>query len=42
MFEQMMQSDPRFARFVHESRGKTPRQIAEEHGIDWDSVSRYL
>lgn len=30
----LMQSNPQFAQFVNENRGKTPAQIAQEHGID--------
>lgn len=30
----LMQTNPQFAKFVQENRGKTPAQIAREHGID--------
>lgn len=30
----LMQTNPKFAQFVNENRGKTPAQIAQEHGID--------
>lgn len=30
----LMESNPQFARFVQDNRGKTPAQIAREHGID--------
>lgn len=34
MFNQMMQSNPQFAQFVQENRGRTPEQIAQAYGID--------
>lgn len=33
-FQNMMQSNPRFAEFVNANKGKTPEQVAREHGID--------
>lgn len=32
--QQMMQSNPQFRQFVETNRGKTPEQVAREHGID--------
>ena len=32
--QQMMQSNPQFRQFVEENKGKTPEQVAREHGID--------
>lgn len=34
MYNQLMQTDPRFRRFIQENQGKSPEQIAKEHGID--------
>lgn len=31
---QMMQSNPQFRQFVEQNKGKTPEQVAQEHGID--------
>lgn len=31
---QMMQSNPQFRQFVEQNKGKTPEQVAKEHGID--------
>ena len=32
--QQMMQSNPKFRQFVEQNKGKTPEQVAKEHGID--------
>lgn len=32
--QQMMQSNPQFRQFVEANKGKTPEQVAREHGID--------
>ena len=32
--QQMMQSNPQFRQFVEANKGKTPEQVAQEHGID--------
>lgn len=32
--QQMMQSNPQFRQFVEANKGKTPEQVAKEHGID--------
>lgn len=34
VFNQMMQSNPAFRSFYEANRGKTPEQVAKEHGID--------
>ena len=31
---QMMQNNPQFRQFVEANKGKTPEQVAQEHGID--------
>ena len=31
---QMMRSNPQFRQFVEANKGKTPEQVAQEHGID--------
>ena len=33
-YSMLMRTNPDFARFVSQERGKTPRQIAQEHGIN--------
>lgn len=32
--QQMMQNNPQFRQFVEQNKGKTPEQVAREHGID--------
>lgn len=32
--QQMMQNNPQFRRFVEQNKGKTPEQVAREHGVD--------
>lgn len=32
--QQMMQNNPQFRQFVEANKGKTPDQVAREHGID--------
>lgn len=38
VMEKMMQSNPQFAQFVEQNRGKSPEQIAREHGVDLGAV----
>lgn len=35
----LMQKNPQFRQFVEQNRGKTPEQIAQEHGIDMNTVN---
>lgn len=42
IFNQMMQSNPQFAQFVNANKGKTPEQIAKEHGIRLDDIYQML
>lgn len=37
-FNSMMQSNPQFAQFIESNRGKTPEQVAREHGIDLSTM----
>lgn len=39
---QMLLSNPQFRQFVEQNRGKAPEQIAQEHGIDWNSIRNAL
>lgn len=32
--QQMMESNPQFRQFVEQNKGKSPDQIAREHGLD--------
>lgn len=39
---QMMASNPSFADFVRQNQGKSPEQIAQEHGIDWNAIRQFM
>lgn len=38
VFAALMGSNPQFRQFVEQNRGKTPEQIAREHGIDFSAL----
>lgn len=38
-FQSLLQSDPRFKAFMDANQGKSPDQVAQEHGID---LSRFM
>lgn len=42
MFNRLMRTNPQFKAFVEDNRGKSPQQIASEHGIDWNLVERFM
>lgn len=42
LMESMARSNPQFAQFVNDNRGKSPEQIAREHGIDLDSIRKMV
>lgn len=42
VFDQLVQANPRFAEFVADNRGKSPRQIAQEHGVDLSQAVRMM
>jgi signal-transduction protein with cAMP-binding, CBS, and nucleotidyltransferase domain len=42
VFQQMMSTNPKFAQFVQENKGKSAEQIAQEHGIDLPTVIKLL
>lgn len=42
VFNQLVQSNPRFAEFVADNRGKSPQQIAREHGVDLSQAMRMM
>lgn len=41
-FQQMMQNNPQFRQFVEANRGKTPEQVAQEHGIDLSQLKSMM
>ena len=40
VMHQMMQGNPQFAGFINANKGKSPGQIASEHGIDISVIKR--
>lgn len=40
--EQALLSNPAFADFVKRNSGKTPEQIAQENGLDFDLIKRTI
>lgn len=38
VFNELMRTNPNFRSFVESNKGKTPEQIAREHGIDLNSI----
>lgn len=42
MYENMIKTNPQFAQFVRENKGKTPEQIARENGIDFNLVKQLM
>lgn len=40
VMEKMMQSNPQFAAFVSQNKGKSPEQIARENGIDLGAIMK--
>lgn len=42
VFEQLMRTNPSFAQFVRENRGKTPEQAFREHGLDYENYRGML
>lgn len=42
MLQQMMNTNPQFRQFVEANRGKSPEQIAQENGLDFNSIRNLL
>ena len=36
------QKNPQFAQFLRDNQGKSPQQIAQEYGLDWNMVQGFL
>ena len=36
------QKNPQFAQFLRDNQGKSPQQIAQDYGIDWNMVQNFL
>lgn len=42
VYNAMINSNPKFAEFVNNNKGKTLEQIAKENGIDYNSIKPYI
>lgn len=40
--QQMMQNNPQFKAFVQANQGKTPEQVAREHGVDLGQIMKQV
>lgn len=40
--QQMMQSNPQFRQFIEANKGKTPEQVAQEHGLDLSQLKNMM
>ena len=38
----LSQRNPQFAQFLHQNQGKSPEQIANDYGIDWNMVQSIM
>ena len=36
------QKNPQFAQFLRDNQGKSPQQIAQDYGLDWNIVQNFL
>ena len=36
------QKNPQFAKFLRDNQGKSPQQIAQDYGLDWNMVQGFL
>ena len=41
-YDHLMRTNPQFAAFVRDNSGKSPEQIAREHGIDYGALTRAM
>ena len=42
MFNQMLNTNPQFAKFVNENKGLSPEQIAKNYGVDLSQVKKFF
>ena len=40
VMQAMMRDNPQFAEFINANKGKSPEQIASEHGIDMNTIKQ--
>lgn len=39
---QLMQRNPQFRQFMDANRGKTPEQVAQENGFDFEEIKKMM
>lgn len=42
LYNDMLRNNPQFKNFVEQNKNKTPQQIAEENGIDYNQVLQLM
>lgn len=42
LYNQLMQDNPNFRKFIEDNQGKTPEQIAQENNIDIERIKNYI
>lgn len=42
MFNQLMRTNPQFAQFVNENKGKSVEQIAHEYNVDLNALNKLI
>lgn len=42
IFDRQMRENPQFQKFVDENKGKSPEEIAEKYGIDYNMIRQFL
>lgn len=42
VLQMMARQNPQFAQFLKDNQGKSPQQIAQDYGIDWNMVQGFL
>lgn len=42
MFNQMLNTNPQFAKFVNENKGLSPEQIAKNYGVDLSQIKNFF
>lgn len=40
--QNLMQQNPQFRQFVEANRGKSPEQVAQEHGFDLSAIMKQI
>ena len=41
-YNQLLESNPKFKKFIEDNQGKTPEQVAQENGLDYSVIMGIL